>query len=141
MRERLGNARLSWGVRGAVGLAALLLGAPALSQTRELLEEGPQYSCFEATREGGATSETLAAQLCQGARSNAPAQCFRRVQEGGFLSEPQALQLCQYSTPTDDPASCFLKGRASSFLEETQLVQLCRPPIAEMLQFCPYGTR
>ncbi|WP_244238106.1 hypothetical protein [Corallococcus terminator] len=84
-------------------------------------------------------SETLAAQLCQGARSDAPAQCFRRVQAGGFLSDPQALQLCQYATPSDDPASCFLKARTSSFLDEAQLVQLCRPPIAEMLKLCPYG--
>ncbi|MCY1042877.1 hypothetical protein OV208_16270 [Corallococcus sp. bb12-1] len=84
-------------------------------------------------------SETLAAQLCQGASSDAPARCFRRVQAGGFLSDPQALQLCQYSTASDDPASCFLKARTSSFLDEAQLVQLCRPPIAEMLKLCPYG--
>ncbi|WP_244237307.1 hypothetical protein [Corallococcus llansteffanensis] len=110
-----------------------------MSQAPEPPEDSPQYSCFESTREGGRTSETVAAQLCQGARSDAPAKCFRRVQAGGFLSDPQALQLCQYTTPEDDPASCFLKARTSSFLDEPQLVQLCRPPMAEMLQFCPYG--
>ncbi|RKH17868.1 hypothetical protein D7Y13_02440 [Corallococcus praedator] len=127
-----------------MGLAALLLGSPALGQTADPPEEGsegsPQFSCFEELRSGGgAASETLAAQLCQGARSEAPARCFRRVQEGGFLSDPQALQLCQYATQSDDPASCFLKARTSSFLDESQLVQLCRPPIAEMLKLCPYG--
>ncbi|MGE6763731.1 hypothetical protein ACQKGO_37315 [Corallococcus interemptor] len=99
----------------------------------------PQFSCFEAAREGSGVSESVAAQLCQGARSDTPARCFLRVQENGFLSEPQALQLCQYAEPSDDPASCFLKARASSFLDETQLLQLCRPPIAETMQLCPYG--
>lgn len=140
MKSGFWNARLLLQGTGALGLAALLLGFPARGQTREPLEGSPQYSCFEATRAGGgAVSETLAAQLCQGARSDAPAQCFRRVQAGGFLSDPQALQLCQYAMPSDDPASCFLKARTSSFLDESQLVQLCRPPIAEMLKMCPYG--
>ncbi|WP_233582944.1 hypothetical protein [Corallococcus sp. CA053C] len=112
-----------------------------MSRTLASPDEEPQYSCFEATREGTGTSETVAAQLCQGARSDAPAKCFQRVQEKGFLADPQALQLCQYTTPEDDPASCFLKARTSSFLDETQLVQLCRPPIAELLQFCPYGAQ
>ncbi|MBZ4332781.1 hypothetical protein NR800_13000 [Corallococcus interemptor] len=124
--------------RGVWGLAAALLGLPAAAQL-EPLEGAPQYSCFEAARQGGSVTETVAAQLCQGARSDTPARCFHRVQEKAFLSDPQALQLCQYAQPEDDPASCFLKARASSFLDETQLLQLCRPPIAETMQLCPYG--
>lgn len=140
MEEGFWNARLPLNAKGVLGLAVLLLGVPALGQTADPPEEdSPQYSCFQATREGGGASETLAAQLCQGAGSDAPAQCFRRVQDGGFLSAPLALQLCQYTTPSDDPASCFLKARTSSFLDESQMVQLCRPPIAEMLKLCPYG--
>ncbi|TSC31494.1 hypothetical protein FOF48_12545 [Corallococcus sp. Z5C101001] len=125
--------------RGVGGLAALLLGLPVLGQSGGIPAGAPQFSCFEAARAGGAVTDTLAAQLCQGARSDSPARCFQRVQAGGFLSDPQALQLCQYATPEDDPASCFLKARTSSFVDETQLLQLCRPPIAEMLQLCPYG--
>jgi hypothetical protein len=125
--------------RGAWALGAALLGLPAWGQLEAPPEGAPQFSCFETARQGGSVSDSLAAQLCQGARSDTPARCFHRVQEGGFLSDPQALQLCQYATPTDDPASCFLRARTSSFLDETQLVQLCRPPIAEMLKLCPYG--
>ncbi|RKG55971.1 hypothetical protein D7X30_25885 [Corallococcus sp. AB011P] len=121
------------------GLAAALLGLPAAGQLEGPPEGAPQYSCFEAARQGGSVTASIAAQLCQGARSDSPARCFHRVQEGGFLADPQALQLCQYATPSDDPASCFLKARASSFVEETQLLQLCRPPIAEILNLCPYG--
>lgn len=125
--------------RGAWGLAAVLLGVPALGQREGPPQGAPQYSCFEAARQGSGVSESIASQLCQGATSDTPARCFQRVQEGGFLADPQALQLCQYATPTDDPASCYLKARRSSFLDETQLLQLCRPPIAEMLKLCPYG--
>ncbi|WP_375760072.1 hypothetical protein [Corallococcus exercitus] len=125
--------------RGAWGLAATLLGLPVLGQLEEPPEGAPQYSCFEAAREAGVLSETNAAQLCQGARSDAPAKCFQRVQEEGFLSDPQALQLCQYAQPSDDPASCFLKARKSSFLDESQLLLLCRPLIADQLNLYPYG--
>ncbi|MFB1478736.1 hypothetical protein U8525_00340 [Corallococcus sp. RDP092CA] len=121
------------------GLAAGLLGLPAVGQLEEPPQGAPQYSCFQAAREGSGVSESVAAQLCQGARSDTPARCFLRVQESGFLADLQALQLCQYATPSDDPASCYLKARRSSFLDETQLLQLCRPPIAEMLKLCPYG--
>ncbi|MBN9684449.1 MULTISPECIES: hypothetical protein [unclassified Corallococcus] len=122
------------------GLAAALLGLPAAAQLEGPPEqEASQYSCFEAAREGSGVSESVAAQLCQGARSDTPAKCFLRVQEKGFLADPQALQLCQYATPSDDPASCYLKARNSSFLDETQLLELCRPPIAQMLKMCPYG--
>ncbi|MHA7631929.1 hypothetical protein [Corallococcus sp. M7] len=122
------------------GLAAALLGLPAAGQLEGPPEEdASQYSCFEEARQGGSVTESIAAQLCQGARSDAPAKCFHRVQEGGFLADPQALQLCQYATPPDDPASCYLKARNSSFLDETQLLELCRPPIAQMLKMCPYG--
>ncbi|NOK18691.1 hypothetical protein HMI50_16890 [Corallococcus carmarthensis] len=125
--------------RGAWGLAAALLGVPALGQLEGPPEGAPQYSCFEAARAGGSVSESIAAQLCQGARSDSPARCFHRVQEAAFLEEPQALQLCQYALPSDDPASCFLKARTSSFLDESELVLLCRPPIAATLNLCPYG--
>lgn len=121
------------------GLAAGLLGLPAVGQLEEPPPSAPQYSCFQVAREGSGVSETTAAQLCQGASSDTPATCFLRAKEGGFLGDPQALQLCQYATPSDDPASCFLKARKSSFLEETQILQLCRPPIAEILNSYPYG--
>ncbi|RKH65763.1 hypothetical protein D7W81_16350 [Corallococcus aberystwythensis] len=125
--------------RGTWGLAAVLLGLPALGQLEEPPRGAPQYSCFEAAREGSGVSESLAAQLCQGASSDAPARCFLRAREGGFLAEPQALQLCQYAEPSDDPAACFLKARTSSFLDEPQILQLCRPPLAEIQNLCPYG--
>ncbi|NRD53584.1 hypothetical protein D7Y27_23085 [Corallococcus sp. AB004] len=125
--------------RGAWGLAAALLGLPAVGQMEGPPEGASQYSCFEAARQGSSVSESIAAQLCQGARSDTPARCFLRVQEKGFLADPQALQLCQYAQPSDDPAACFFKARTSSFLDETQLLELCRPPIAQMLKMCPYG--
>ncbi|NOK11581.1 hypothetical protein HNS30_21295 [Corallococcus exercitus] len=125
--------------RGAWGLVATLLGVPAMGQLEEPPESAPQYSCFEAAREGSGVSESIAAQLCQGARSDAPAKCFQRVQERAFLEDPQALQLCQYAQPSDDPASCFLKARRSSFVDEPQLLLLCRPLIADQMNMYPYG--
>lgn len=129
---------------GTAGLAsALLLGGAGTGRAQDIDQEreaeNPQLSCFQVAREGGLASDTTAAQLCQGARSDIPARCYLRVRDQGFLSDPQALQLCQYASASDDPASCYLQAKSETFLDESRLVQLCRPPIAQFLRMCPYG--
>ncbi|QSQ27193.1 hypothetical protein JY651_20760 [Pyxidicoccus parkwayensis] len=126
--------------RTAAVLAALLglsaRGSPAQPPEEEA-EQAPQLSCYDLVKQKGFTDEHLATQLCQGARSTAPAKCYLRLQNEGSLTDSQVLQLCQYATPEDDPAGCYIQAREKSFIETWRGVQLCQPPIQELLRYCP----
>ncbi|AEI66587.1 hypothetical protein [Corallococcus macrosporus] len=92
----------------------------------------PQVSCYQRATEGG-LDDSLAAQLCRGARSSTPAECFVRAQDEGSLTQSQAVQLCQFAAPDEDPAGCYLQARQQTFTDPSRVLQLCQPAV----QHCP----
>ncbi|WP_426751509.1 hypothetical protein [Myxococcus sp. Y35] len=111
--------------RAAITVALGVAAAPWVVAAQEL---APQVSCYQRATEGG-LDDSLAAQLCRGARSSAPADCFVRAQDDGSLSQSQAVQLCQFTAPDEDPAGCYIQARQQTFSDPSRVVQLCQPAI------------
>ena len=109
-----------------VAFCAVPLSAAAAQDT------APQVSCYQRAMDGG-LDDSMATQLCRGARSASPADCFLRVQDEGSLSQSQSVQLCQLTAPDEDPAGCYIQARQQTFSEPSRVMQLCQP--AQL--YCP----
>ncbi|NVI97630.1 hypothetical protein HV824_05805 [Myxococcus sp. AM009] len=116
---------------GAALTAAVLafMGVPAAAVAQGVV---PQVSCYQRATDGG-LGDSLATQLCRGARSSTPADCFVRAQDEGSLTQSQAVQLCQFAAPDEDPAGCYLQAREQTFTDPARVLQLCQPAV----QSCP----
>ncbi|WAM29536.1 hypothetical protein [Myxococcus sp. NMCA1] len=130
MKTGSGTSQFFRPFAGAALTAVLgLLGVPAAAAAQGVV---PQLSCYQRATDGG-LDDSLATQLCRGARSSTPADCFVRAQDEGSLTQSQAVQLCQFAAPDEDPAGCYLQARKQTFTDAARVLQLCQPAV----QNCP----
>ncbi|QQR47359.1 hypothetical protein JKA73_15420 [Myxococcus xanthus] len=130
MKTGSGTSRFFRPFAGAALIAVLgLVGVPAAAAAQGVV---PQVSCYQRATDGG-LDDSLATQLCRGARSSTPADCFVRAQDEGSLTQSQAVQLCQFAAPDEDPAGCYIQARKQTFTAPTRVLQLCQPAV----QTCP----
>jgi hypothetical protein len=112
---------------------------PLHAQTVETIINGQRYLCTpQAQDPGGAGrcadvayrgpfSREEALRLCQGARSDAPAQCALQAYRGPF-STAQAIELCTGAF-TPGPSECALIAYRGPF-SVIQALELCSHPAA-----------
>lgn len=130
MKTGSGTSRFFRPLAGAALSAVLgLMGVPGAAVAKDIM---PQVSCYQRATAGG-LDDSLATQLCRGARSSTPADCFVRAQDEGSLSQSQAVQLCQFAAPDEDPAGCYIQAREQTFTDPSRVLQLCQPAV----QNCP----
>lgn len=114
---------------------------PLHAQTVETIINGQRYLCTpQAQDPGGAGrcadvayrgpfSREEALRLCQGARTDAPAQCALQAYRGPF-STAQAIELCTGAF-TPGPSECALTAYRGPF-SITQALELCSHPAASV---------
>ena len=111
------------------------------AQTVETIINGQRYICSPQSSHPGSSircvdlayrgpfSRDEAQRLCQGARSEAPAQCALQAYQGPF-SRDEAINLCS-GAYTTGPSECALTAYRAPFSRD-ESIQLCGHPAASL---------
>lgn len=119
----------------AAFLATTFFSLPALADF-EIIQDGVRYTCTPSAINPGAGldcanrayqgpfSRDESNRLCQGARSNAPAECGIAAYQGPFSRE-EAITLCQGATVATGPVQCASRAYLGPF-SRAQSLTLCQ---------------
>jgi hypothetical protein len=113
-------------VGGLVVLGSPMVITPLAAQEAAEPSIAPMRCYLYATEAAGTSGleSQKAAQLCQGATSEAPAQCFDQAVDALALSDLHAVELCRLATSAA-PAACAARLDDTTNLPDNEIVSYC----------------